>query len=103
MFAAYLPKGTDGAYDFGATDSSKFTGSLTYTKVDSSQGFWEYPSTSFKVGSTTGSMDGFTGITDTGTTLVLMSDSAVTAYYKQVPGASNSQRYVRPPHASASY
>jgi aspergillopepsin I len=91
IFAAYLPKGTDGAYDFGATDSSKFTGSLTYTTVDSSKGFWEYPSTSFKVGSTTGSMDGYTGITDTGTTLVLMSDDAVTAYYKQVAGASNSQ------------
>ena len=91
LFAAYLPKDTDGAYDFGATDSSKFTGSLVYTDVDSSNGFWEYPSTSFKVGSTSGSMSGFTGITDTGTTLVLMSDDAVTAYYKQVSSASNSQ------------
>jgi hypothetical protein len=96
IFGAYLPKGTDGAYDFGATDSSKFTGSLTYTKVDSSKGFWEYPSTSFKVGSSTGFMDSYTGITDTGTTLVLMADAAVTAYYQQVPGASNSQRYVQP-------
>lgn len=91
LFAAYLPKGTDGAYDFGATDSSKFTGSLVYTDVDSSNGFWEYPSTSFKVGSTSGSMSGFTGITDTGTTLVLMSDDAVNAYYKQVSSASNSK------------
>jgi aspergillopepsin I len=91
IFAAYLPKDTDGAYDFGSTDSAKFTGTLQYTDVDSSNGFWEYPSTSFKVGSTSGQMSGFTGITDTGTTLVLMSDAAVTAYYKQVSGSSSSQ------------
>jgi aspergillopepsin I len=91
IFAAYLPKDTDGAYDFGATDSSKFTGTIVYTDVDSSNGFWEYPSTSFKVGSTSGSMSGFTGITDTGTTLILMADAAVTAYYNQVSGATNSQ------------
>jgi aspergillopepsin I len=91
IFAAYLPKDTDGAYDFGATDSTKFTGSLVYTDVDNSNGFWEYPSTKFKVGSTSGSMSGSTGITDTGTTLILMADSAVSAYYKKVSGATNSQ------------
>ena len=91
LYAAYLPKNTDGAYDFGATDSSKFAGNLVYTNVDSSNGFWEYPSTSFTVGSTSGSMAGFTGISDTGTTLVLMSDNAVNAYYQQVSSASNSQ------------
>jgi len=35
-------------------------------------------------------MSGYTGITDTGTTLILMADSAVTAYYKKVSGAKNS-------------
>jgi aspergillopepsin I len=91
IFAAYLPKDTNGAYDFGATDSSKYTGTIVYTNVDSSNGFWEYPSTSYSVGSSSGSMQGFTGITDTGTTLVLMADAAVTAYYNQVSGSSNSQ------------
>jgi aspergillopepsin I len=88
LFAAYLPYNADGAYDFGFTDSSKYTGSIVYTAVDSSNGFWEYPSTSYKVGSTTYTQSGFTGISDTGTTLVLMSDSAVTNYYKKVSGAS---------------
>lgn len=90
LFAAYLPNNADGAYDFGYTDSSKYTGTIEYASVDDSNGFWEYPSTSYKVGSTTHSMSGYTGISDTGTTLVLMGDSAVTAYYNQVSGSSYS-------------
>lgn len=88
LFAAYLPYNADGAYDFGYTDSSKYTGSIKYTDVDDSNGFWEYPSTSYKVGSTTHSQSGYTGISDTGTTLILMGDSAVDTYYGQVSGAS---------------
>ncbi|KUJ09232.1 acid protease [Mollisia scopiformis] len=88
LFAAYLPNNADGAYDFGYTDDSKYSGDITYTDVDSSNGFWEYPSTSYKVGSTTHSQSGYTGISDTGTTLILMGDSAVTAYYDQVSGSS---------------
>ncbi|KAE9365310.1 acid protease [Stipitochalara longipes BDJ] len=39
VFAAYLPYNASGAYDFGYTDSSKFTSSLNYTAVDSSNSF----------------------------------------------------------------
>jgi hypothetical protein len=88
LFAAYLPYNADGEYDFGYTDSSKYTGSIQYTSVDNSNGFWEYDSTSYKVGSTTHSQSGYTGISDTGTTLILMGDSVVDTYYKQVSGAS---------------
>lgn len=88
LFAAYLPYKANGAYDFGYTDSSKYTGSIVYTAVNSQNGFWEYPSTSYKVGSTTYSQSGFTGLSDTGTTLILMSDSVVSNYYNAVSGAS---------------
>lgn len=88
IFCAYLPNNADGAYDFGYTDSSKYTGTIVYASVDNSNGFWEYPSTSYKVGSTTHSQSGYTGISDTGTTLILMGDSAVQAYYSQVSGSS---------------
>jgi Eukaryotic aspartyl protease len=88
LFAAYLPHKADGAYHFGYTDSSKYTGNIVYTDVQSDHGFWEYPSTSYKVGSTTYTQPGFTALSDTGTTLLLMSDSAVMNYYSQVPGAS---------------
>jgi hypothetical protein len=88
LFAAYLPESGDGAYDFGYTDSSKYTGSIKYTAVDSSNGFWEYPSTSFKVGGKTGSQSGFTAISDTGTSLLLMGDNAVDTYWGTVSSAS---------------
>lgn len=88
LFGAYLPFNADGEYDFGYTDSSKYTGSITYASVDSSNGFWEFPSTSYKIGSTTKSQSGWTGIADTGTTLILMGDSAVDAYYAKVSGSS---------------
>lgn len=97
LFAAYLPANADGAYDFGETDSSHYSGSITYTNVDSSNGFWEYPSTSYKVGSKTYSQSGYTAISDTGTTLLLMGDSAVSNYYKAVSSAtydSNQGGYV---------
>jgi hypothetical protein len=90
LFAAYLPYQADGAYDFGYTDSSKYTGAITYAPVSSANGFWEFASTSYKIGSTVHSASGFTGIADTGTTLILMSDAAVDAYYAQVSGASYS-------------
>lgn len=88
LFAAYLPLNKNGAYDFGFIDTSKYTGSITYAPVDPSGGFWEFASTGYKVGSTTYSASGFTGIADTGTTLLLMSDAAVDNYYAVVSGAS---------------
>jgi len=62
IFTAYLPSEADGSYSFGSIDASKHTGSIVYTDVDSSNGFWEYDSTSYKVGSTTHSQSGRTGI-----------------------------------------
>lgn len=88
VFAAYLPFNANGAYDFGFIDSSKHTGSINSASVDSSNGAWEFQSTSYKVGSTVHSAPGQTGIADTGTTLILMSDDAVSAYYAKVRGAS---------------
>ena len=87
LFGAYLPFNKDGAYDFGYTDTAKYTGSISYATVDSSNGFWEFDSTSYKIGTTTKSQSGWTGIADTGTTLILMGDTAVDAYYAQVSGA----------------
>lgn len=88
IIGAYLPNNANGAYDFGYTDTSKYTGSLQYASVSSSNGFWEFPSTSYKVGSTVHSQSGYTAIADTGTTLILMGDTAVDTYYASVSGAS---------------
>ncbi|KAJ5820543.1 Penicillopepsin-2 [Penicillium riverlandense] len=63
LFAACLKHNQPGVYDFGFIDQTKFTGSLAYTPVNSSQ--------------------------DTGTTLLLLDNSVVSAYYQQITGAQN--------------
>ncbi|KAJ5977928.1 hypothetical protein N7501_001270 [Penicillium viridicatum] len=90
LFAVTLKHGAPGSFDFGYIDHEKFTGSVAYTDVDDSQGFWSFTADSHKIGS--GSAGGpITGIADTGTTLLLLPDSVVSAYYRKVTGAQNSE------------
>lgn len=89
LFAASLKHNAPGTYDFGFIDNTKYTGSLTYTSVDSSQGFWMFTTDGYKVGSTSGGP--IQGIADTGTTLLLLPSDVVSAYYGQVPGAIDNQ------------
>ncbi|KAH8691659.1 aspartic proteinase II-1 [Talaromyces proteolyticus] len=87
IFVAILKHDEAGSYDFGFTDSSKYTGEIAYTDVDDSQGFWSFTADSYSIaGSKSGGS--ITGIADTGTTLLLLDDSIVDAYYKKVNGAS---------------
>ncbi|KAI2618239.1 endothiapepsin [Hypoxylon sp. NC1633] len=76
-----------GTYDFGTIDESKYTGDITYTDVDSSDGFWLFSSSGYGVGNTSFKNSAFQGIADTGTTLALLPSNIVTAYYRQVSGA----------------
>ncbi|CAL5870825.1 uncharacterized protein PFLUO_LOCUS5066 [Penicillium psychrofluorescens] len=91
VFAASLKHNAPGTYDFGFIDSSKYTGSIAYKPVDSSQGFWMFTADGYKVGSTSGAA--IKGIADTGTTLMMLPTDVVTAYYKQVTGAKESSQY----------
>lgn len=50
VFTADLNHDAPGTYDFGVIDSSKFTGSITYTPVNTRNGFWEFTATGFGVG-----------------------------------------------------
>jgi hypothetical protein len=85
VFGVYLgkaSKGGGGEYIFGGYDSSKFSGALTTVPVDKSQGYWTISIDGLKAGTT--SFGSFTGILDTGTTLLLFTDSyakKVAAYY----------------------
>jgi aspergillopepsin I len=93
LFTVDLKKGAPGTYDFGFIDNSKHTGQITYTPVDSSQGFWEFTSTGYGIGNGSFKKSNIDAIADTGTTLLLMDDAVVSAYYKQVRSAKydNSQ------------
>ncbi|KAI1077995.1 acid protease [Whalleya microplaca] len=94
VFTADLRPQAAGAYEFGAVDTSKFTGAMTWVPVNTTSGFWQFTSESFAVngGQAQTSTAGAQAIADTGTTL-LMADPAVTqAYYSQVQGATNNQQ-----------
>jgi aspergillopepsin I len=83
LFTANLNHNAPGSYNFGFIDDSEYNGTITYTGVDDLQGFWAFDPT-IEGTNQNGS------IADTGTTLLMVDDSIVTAYYNQVPGATNS-------------
>ncbi|KAH9219540.1 aspartic peptidase domain-containing protein [Leptodontidium sp. 2 PMI_412] len=90
VFTADLRKNAVGSYEFGNIDSTKFNGSLTWANVNTTQGFWQFSSNKFQVG--TGApmtIQGGQAIADTGTTLMLANAAIVNAYYSQVNGAVN--------------
>ncbi|KAL3474156.1 aspartic protease pep1 [Aspergillus californicus] len=85
LFAVTLKHQAPGSYDFGYIDHSKYTDSLTYTPVDSSQGFWMFSATAGEAS--------FDAIPDTGTTLVMIDPTIVETYYSQIPEAQNNFFY----------
>ncbi|CAK1361884.1 Aspartic protease PEP1 [Cercospora beticola] len=95
LFAVDLKAGAPGTYDFGYIDSSKYKGSITYTPVDSSDGFWQFNAQGYSIGGSNTTAGGSIGasIMDTGTSLLYLPSRVASAYYAKVPGAKidNSQ------------
>lgn len=91
LFTADLKHNAPGKYNFGYIDKSAYTGSIAYTKVDSSQGFWGFTSPGYAVGDSDGTSGSIRGIADTGTTLLLLPDEIINDYYGQVDGAQDDQ------------
>ncbi|KUJ16505.1 aspartyl protease [Mollisia scopiformis] len=90
VFTADLRKASVGAYTFGAIDSTRFNGSLSWAAVNTTNGFWQFSSSKFAVGTgATMTVAGGQAIADTGTTLMLANAAIVNAYYSQVTGAVN--------------
>jgi aspergillopepsin I len=69
-------------------NSSKYTGDIVYTPVDSSQGFWSFTANGYSIGgqSSTKSTP-VTGIADTGTTFILLDNNIVQDYWSLVQGS----------------
>lgn len=75
-------------YTFGYIDTDLVGDeTITYTDIDSSQGFWMFDSGSSVVAGKTITQSGNKAIADTGTTLALVSDEVVEALYKAIPGS----------------
>lgn len=80
----------NGELTFGGTDSSKFTGSITFipiTTTSPASEFWGI-NQSIRYGTSTNILSTTAGIVDTGTTLVLLSTNGFNAYTKAT-GATN--------------
>jgi len=92
---------TNGEVTFGGVDSSKYTGSITYVPVTTTSPaseYWGIDVTEIAYG-TTKVTSTVHGIVDTGTTLILLSSTAVSALYKNISGAkldNNSGLYTIP-------
>ncbi|CAO3629918.1 unnamed protein product [Mucor hiemalis] len=85
VYGVHLGKASNGGggeYLFGGYNSAKFTGTLKTVPVDKSQGYWGVKVSDLTVG--TKSFGSFSGILDTGTTLLLFptafANKVATAY-----------------------
>lgn len=93
VFTADLRKGKPGSYDFGTVDGSKFTGDITYTAVDNSRGYWGFTSSGYGIGNSPFTSTPMVGILDTGTSILLLPDAVVNAYWGGVSGAAYDNNY----------
>lgn len=83
-------------YTFGYIDQGlvKESGQeIAWADVDNSQGFWMFSSESATVAGQKIALSGNKAIADTGTTLSLVSDQACEALYKNIKGATYSEKY----------
>ncbi|KKK21268.1 hypothetical protein ARAM_001256 [Aspergillus rambellii] len=78
-----------GEFEFGIIDRSKYKGDMVNASVDSSSGFWQFESAYYRVGGgdLTKNTQATATIADTGTSLMLLDQHIVDAYYSQVKGA----------------
>ena len=90
LFTVNLKKGAPGTLTFGAIDGSQYTGSITYVPVNSANGFWEFTSGGYAIGSSAFVTTSIDAIADTGTTLLYLPTTVVSAYYAKVSGATYS-------------
>ena len=93
VFTADLKFKATGSYDFGYIDEKKHTGPITYVPVNTDPGYWTWTASGYAVGNGTFTTTPIVNIADTGTTLVYVPNSILTAYYRQVPQSSNSRNY----------
>ena len=90
LFTVNLKAGKAGYYKFGKIDNTAFKdGTLWYSKVDNSGGYWGFDSSRYAVGSgniQTNSNSNSKAIGDTGSSLFFVNPAVFDAYYANVNG-----------------
>ena len=92
VFTAQLLDNAQGSYEFGNIDLSSFTGELNVVPVDNSRGFWEVDSASAIINGKTVNIRNGKAIADTGTSLMLVTDDLLEAYWSQIVGATSNDQ-----------
>lgn len=89
MFGVHLQRNSDGSTDgeltFGAPDSSKYAGELSYTDTDPEGGMWEIPLDDASFDSKPYKFGGKSAILDTGTSLILIPPDDAQRLHAQIP------------------
>lgn len=94
VFTADLKSTIPGTYGFGFIGNS-YTGRIQYAPIDKTAIWWLFAITGYRIGSETipGNPNSgyvtkpFRAIADTGTSLLLLSDDIVDAYWDKIPGS----------------
>jgi aspergillopepsin I len=82
VFTVDLHWHSNGLYEFGRVDSTKYTGDLVYMPIVNNSKYWELTFTGFNIGpSVEWLVSRWPAIVDTGTTLMLLQDDLVALYY----------------------
>ncbi|TID06877.1 Aspartic protease pep1 [Colletotrichum higginsianum] len=89
LFTANLKKAAAGNYNFGFLDPTEFTGEISFVPANTTAGFWQFTAQGFAVGSNGSAPTSapHEAIADTGTTLMLLPDAIVSAYYQRIASA----------------
>lgn len=88
IFTVRLRHQADGSYNFGYLDQAQYSGTINYTPAfTDSLGHRLFNSTGYAIGNGATQKTAFTGIADTGTSLIIVSDSVASSYWAKVPGS----------------
>ncbi|TQW01217.1 endothiapepsin precursor [Cordyceps javanica] len=85
VFTVDIKHQADGTFGFGFVDESKYTGDITYTDVDASDGFWAITSTGYQIGDGEFVALEYSGIVDTGGSGFQVPTAAYNAWKAKVP------------------
>jgi hypothetical protein len=99
LFTANLKKSAPGQYGFGFIDTTAYKGTITYTPVQPADGYWQFSGSGYAIGSRPFVTKRLNAIADTGTTLLLLPQAIVKAYWATVVGArydSDQEGYIFP-------
>ena len=89
LFTADLKHQAAGSYDFGFIDKKKYTGDIKYFDADTSAAYWGVTSQRYGIAGQQPVDKEIKTIIDTGTTLLLMPQDVLDAYYKNVKSSRN--------------